>query len=91
VLQQRHENNPAGKSNFQELRKKPERPLLRCPKAGLLNSSVAPDHIPDVAKMPGGSLGEYSVKGKKCQIFIVSDWEGQNPRGYEPEGGVSAA
>jgi hypothetical protein len=41
------------------------------PKAGRLTSRLVPDHILDVAKMPGGSLGEYSVKGKKYQIFII--------------------
>jgi hypothetical protein len=41
------------------------------PKAGLVNSRVVPDHILDVARMPGGSLGEYSVKGKEYQIFII--------------------
>jgi hypothetical protein len=41
------------------------------PKTGLVNSRVVPDHVLDVAKMPGGSLGEYSVKGKQYQIFII--------------------
>jgi hypothetical protein len=41
------------------------------PKQGLINSRVVPDHILDIPKLPGGSLGEYSAKGKKYQLFIV--------------------
>lgn len=41
------------------------------PKTGLQSSRVVPDHLLDVPKMPGGSLGEYAVKGKKYQLFIV--------------------
>ena len=38
---------------------------------GLLSSKLVPDHILDNPKLPGGSLGEYSKKGKKYQLFIV--------------------
>ncbi|MES1261111.1 MAG: hypothetical protein ABUS49_05175, partial [Acidobacteriota bacterium] len=41
------------------------------PATGLVGSRLVPDHILDVPKLPGGVLGEYSVKGKKYQIFIV--------------------
>jgi hypothetical protein len=41
------------------------------PQKGLLGSKLVPDHILDVAKLPGGVLAEYSVKGKQYQIFIV--------------------
>jgi hypothetical protein len=41
------------------------------PQKGLTASRVVPDHILDVKKLPGGSLGEYTVKGKSYQIFIV--------------------
>jgi hypothetical protein len=41
------------------------------PKQGLLASRLVPDHILDIPKLPGGSLGEYSAKGRKYQLFIV--------------------
>jgi len=41
------------------------------PKQGLTSSRVVPDHILGVAKLPGGSLGEYTVKGKSYQLFII--------------------
>jgi hypothetical protein len=41
------------------------------PQKGLLSSKLVPDHILGVAKLPGGVLGDYSVKGKQYQIFIV--------------------
>jgi hypothetical protein len=41
------------------------------PKEGLQSSKVVPDHILDVPKMPGGSLGEYEVKGRKFQMFVI--------------------
>lgn len=41
------------------------------PQKGLVGSRVVPDHILDIAKLPGGVLGDYAVKGKKYQIFIV--------------------
>ncbi len=41
------------------------------PQKGLVGSRIVPDHILDIAKLPGGVLGEYEVKGKKYQIFIV--------------------
>ena len=41
------------------------------PPAGLLSSKVVPDHILDLPKMPGGSLGEYEAKGQKFQMFVI--------------------
>lgn len=41
------------------------------PQRGLTGSRVVPDHILGVQKLPGGSLGEYTVKGKNYQLFIV--------------------
>jgi hypothetical protein len=37
----------------------------------LTSSRVVEDHILDIDKLPGGSLGEYANKGKKYQMFIV--------------------
>ena len=52
------------------------------PSAGLVGSRVVPDHILDVAKLPGGNLGEYAVKGKKYQIFIVDAGTNQKAAFY---------
>jgi hypothetical protein len=41
------------------------------PLAGRTGARVVPDHILDIAKMPGGTLGDYEVKGKKYQLFIL--------------------
>lgn len=41
------------------------------PKPGLTGSRVVPDHLLGVAKMPGGSLGDYAVKGKNYQLFVI--------------------
>jgi len=41
------------------------------PQNGLLGSRVVPDHLLDIPKLPGGVLGDYLVKGKKYQIFII--------------------
>ncbi|MCU1330379.1 MAG: hypothetical protein JWN34_5749 [Bryobacterales bacterium] len=38
---------------------------------GLISSRVVPEHILGQPKLPGGSLGEYEVRGKKYQAFIV--------------------
>jgi hypothetical protein len=47
------------------------------PKQGLLASRLVPDHILDIPKMPGGSLGEYSAKGRKYQLFIIDSGTNQ--------------
>jgi hypothetical protein len=41
------------------------------PKQGLVSSRLVPDHLLGVARLPGGSLGEYDVKGKKYLLFII--------------------
>ena len=47
------------------------------PDAGKVSASVVPDHILDMKAMPGGSLAEYDVKGKKYQMFIIDTDSGQ--------------
>jgi len=41
------------------------------PQANLVASRLVTDHILDIPKLPGGSLGEYERKGRKYQMFIV--------------------
>ena len=41
------------------------------PLAGRTAARVVPDHILDIPKMPGGTLGDYAVHGKKYQLFIL--------------------
>ena len=41
------------------------------PADGRVATRVVPNHILDQAKMPGGTLGDYEVKGKKYQLFIL--------------------
>jgi hypothetical protein len=41
------------------------------PGAGKVSAVVVPDHILDMKPLPGGSLAEYNVKGKKYQEFII--------------------
>ncbi len=41
------------------------------PDAGKLGASIIQDHIFDMAALPGGSLADYEVKGKKYQMFII--------------------
>jgi hypothetical protein len=41
------------------------------PLAGRTGARVVPDHILDIARMPGGTLGDYDVKGRKYQLFIL--------------------
>ncbi len=43
----------------------------KLPQEGLLGARVVPDHILDLPKMPGGTLGDYQRSGKKYQIFII--------------------
>ena len=48
------------------------------PDAGKVATSVVPDHLLDMKKMPGGSLAEYNVKGKKYRMFIIHTDSNQN-------------
>ncbi len=41
------------------------------PPAGRTSAKVVPDHLLDMKAMPGGSLAEYEIKGKKYQMFII--------------------
>ncbi len=41
------------------------------PLDGRVGVRTVPDHILDQAKLPGGTLADYHVKGAKCQLFIV--------------------
>lgn len=41
------------------------------PDEGKVSTEVVPDHILDMKALPGGSLAEYAVKGKKYQMFII--------------------
>lgn len=41
------------------------------PAEGRTAASVVPDHLLGNKAMPGGSLGDYEVKGKKYQLFII--------------------
>jgi hypothetical protein len=41
------------------------------PNAGQVSSAVVPDHILGMKALPGGSVADYNVKGKKYQMFIV--------------------
>lgn len=41
------------------------------PLPGQVSTSVVPDHLLDMKEMPGGSVAEYEVKGKKYQEFII--------------------
>lgn len=48
------------------------------PDAGKVATSVVPDHVLNMKKLPGGSLAEYNVKGTKYQMFVVDADSGQN-------------
>jgi hypothetical protein len=48
------------------------------PSAGRVSARVVPDHILDEPKLPGGSLGDYAVGGRKYQLFIVESDNAQN-------------
>lgn len=66
---------PAETAKAPEAAKAPARPprdLSRMlPPKGLSHSAVVPDHAADIAKLPGGTVGDYLEAGKKYQIFIV--------------------
>jgi hypothetical protein len=48
------------------------------PDAGKTGTSVVPDHLLDMKKMPGGSMAEYDVKGKKYRMFVIDTDSAQN-------------
>lgn len=41
------------------------------PDEGKTGARVVPDHLLDLKALPGGSIAEYDVKGKKYQMFII--------------------
>lgn len=41
------------------------------PDAGKVSAVVVSNHMLDIQALPGGSLADYSVKGKKFQEFIL--------------------
>jgi hypothetical protein len=41
------------------------------PEAGKVSAVIVPDHMLDMKALPGGSLAEYDVKGKKYREFII--------------------
>ena len=41
------------------------------PDAGKVATHVVPDHILALKALPGGSLADYEVKGKKYEMFII--------------------
>jgi hypothetical protein len=47
------------------------------PDAGKVATSVVPDHILDMKALPGGSVADYEVKGRKYRMFIVDADSGQ--------------
>jgi hypothetical protein len=48
------------------------------PDDGKVSATVVGDHILDMKAMPGGSLAEYEVKGKKYRMFIIDADSTQN-------------
>lgn len=38
---------------------------------GLTGTEVVQNHLLDKEKMPGGTIGNYEVKGKKYQLFVI--------------------
>ena len=48
------------------------------PDAGKVSAAVVPDHVLGMKALPGGSLAEYDVKGRKYQMFIIDTDSGQN-------------
>ncbi len=41
------------------------------PQPGRVSTRLVPDHLLEQQKMPGGTLGDYSVGAKKYQLFII--------------------
>ena len=44
----------------------------------LTNARVVPDHLLDIPKLPGGTLGDYQAHGKKYQLFIIETASNQD-------------
>jgi hypothetical protein len=41
------------------------------PPKGLKHSGIVMDHVAGLPKLPGGTVGDYSVSGKTYQVFII--------------------
>jgi hypothetical protein len=41
------------------------------PGEGRISAQVVPNHLLDIAALPGGTLGDYKVGKKKYQLFII--------------------
>ena len=41
------------------------------PDEGRISAHVVPNHLLDIAALPGGTLGDYKVGKKKYQLFII--------------------
>jgi hypothetical protein len=41
------------------------------PLDGRVSTKTVPNHILGIAALPGGTLGDYDVKGRKYQLFII--------------------
>lgn len=41
------------------------------PADGRVATTLVRDHLLDLPKMPGGTLGDYESKGKRYQLFII--------------------
>jgi len=58
---------------------RPPRDLSRMlPPKGLAHSTVVADHAAGIAKLPGGTVGDYEEAGRKYQIFITDAGDNQD-------------
>jgi len=48
------------------------------PDAGKIDARIVQNHVLDIAALPGGSIANYSVKGKTYQMFIIDTDSNQN-------------
>jgi hypothetical protein len=48
------------------------------PDAGKTGTHLVQDHLLDIQALPGGSMADYEVKGKKYQMFIIDTDSNQN-------------
>jgi hypothetical protein len=60
---------PAAKTAEAPPKVKDDTALL--PLTNRTNAQVVPNHLLGIDALPGGTLGDYSVHGKKYQLFII--------------------
>ena len=48
------------------------------PEAGRVSATVVPNHLLDIAALPGGTLGDYKVGKTKYQLFIIETASAQD-------------